>query len=263
MTETSHPAFMRPGKIVGMLLLGGLVYLVALVVMVPAGWLWHYLEPRVDLPPQVQVETVAGTLWQGRASLAADVLPLTLDWQLGLPLLSGLSLPVDLAVRSGASLIDGRVEAGLSGNLRFDGSGDIRVADFESLIERSGGAMLEGRVRVQQVTLVLDDQAVVQADGLADWPGGQVSWPMGGRRQQADFPPMQARMAGRDGDLALTIFEQGVTGAAARASVTPAGMMEIEVYHRLLELAGQRWSDAAQPDDVVFRVQQPLLGPSS
>jgi general secretion pathway protein N len=36
-------------------------------------------------------------------------------------------------------------------------------------------------------------------------------------------------------------------------------MMEIRVFKRMVDLAGQDWSNSAGPDDVVFRVRQPLI----
>ena len=40
-----------------------------LLFTVPAGWLWQRFSPYVTLPPQVQVGTVSGQVWQGAAAV--------------------------------------------------------------------------------------------------------------------------------------------------------------------------------------------------
>lgn len=35
--------------------------------------------------------------------------------------------------------------------------------------------------------------------------------------------------------------------------------MNLQVHKRMLDLAGQKWPITALPDDVVFRVRQPLI----
>ena len=60
MSETPAKAFLRPGKVLLLTFAGVLIYLLALVVFVPAGWLWHQASAYVALPPEVQVSQVSG-----------------------------------------------------------------------------------------------------------------------------------------------------------------------------------------------------------
>jgi len=259
MSDQESTAFFRPRKLLGLLLIGLLAYLVVLALRMPAGWLWQQVSAYVRLPPTVQVRQVSGTLWDGAAGLSVAGYPLRLLWQLRWPQLSGPVLPVDIRLETARSHVQGRLALSPSGSGRFEGQGRILVAEFEDMIRRSGGAMIEGEVELTRLHLVWQKQRLAVAEGLARWPGGRVTWPMGTQTGVADFPPMLAELASHNGDLSLSIREQGGEGPAADVQLLRNAMMDIRVYKRMVDLAGQPWPDSAQASDVVFRVRQPLL----
>ncbi|WP_404361755.1 type II secretion system protein N [Marinobacter sp.] len=262
MTDSASPSFLRPAKVFWLFLVGLLVYGAVLVATVPAGWVWQQAAPRLKLPPQVRVEQVGGQLWDGAAALSFDNRRLRVDWNIRPPSLSDLTLPVGFSLSSVSSSLDGEAILSWPESASVTASGAIRVREFEDLIRQSGGAMLEGDITVENIQFSLDQEGLARARGLATWPGGLVSWPMGNAMQTADFPPMQALLQDRgeqEGRVALLISELGQTTPVAEADVFPDGMLEIRVYKRLVDLAGQSWSGAAQPGDVIFRVRQPIL----
>lgn len=250
---------MRPGKLFLLVLLGALVYVGTLVFLVPAGWVWHQASPYVSLPPQVQIQQVAGKVWDGAAGVVVAGFPARVQWQLGWPSVTALEQPVHVSIESRQSAVTGDVTLGWPENARLNARGHIAVAEFEELIRRSGGAMIEGEVSIDRLALEWADQRIVRADGFGRWAGGQVTWPMGNQTGQAEFPPMQATLDTTSGGVALEVAEQAGSGPAAKASILWNGMMELQVYKRMVDLAGQPWSDSARPGDVIFRVQQPLL----
>ncbi|MCM0612595.1 type II secretion system protein N [Marinobacter sediminum] len=259
MSDTETKSFLRPGKVILLVLLAALVYLTAVIVWVPAGWLWQQASARVNLPKQVQVQQVSGQVWEGTAGLVITGYPVRLDWRLGWPSVTGLSLPLAVSVASSQSLIEGDVTIGWPARAEVQARGRLAVAEFEDLIRRSGGALIEGDVTIDRLDVVWADNRVSQAEGVGRWAGGQVTWPMGNQTGQAQFPPMQANLDTTQGGVALTVAEQGGDGPAADASILWNGMMELRVYKRMVDLADQPWSDSASPGDVVFRVRQPLL----
>lgn len=259
MTESRSKPFLRPGKVLLLLVLGLIVYGVVLVLWVPAGWVWHQASRYVQLPPQVEVRQVSGRLWDGAAGVVVAGFPARMHWQLGWPSISGLQLPIGFSLASSQSRVEGAASIGWPGRLDVTARGQIAVAEFEDLIRQSGGAMIDGLVNIDRLRLVWDDNRLQQADGLGRWDGGLVTWPMGNQTGQATFPPMQANLDTTDGGVALTVIEQGADGPAADASILWNGMMEVRVYKRMVDLAQQPWSDTARPGDVVFRVRQPLL----
>ncbi|OEY65121.1 type II secretion system protein N [Marinobacter sp. X15-166B] len=257
MRNTRHSAFLRPGKLVLVLLLALLVYAVALLMWLPAGWLWTQARFQLMLPPQLEVQQVTGTLWAGAAGVRFAGHPVQLTWQMGWP--SAVQVPVDIRARSAQSILTGQVRVGWPLSVALQARGQIHVADFEPLIRQSGGALLAGDVTIDRLHLQWADHRLQQAQGSARWPGGAVSWPMGDRRQTAEFPPMAMTLQQNARGLALQVLQQGRQAPAADATILANGTLDLQVYKRLIDLAGQPWSGAANPDDVVFRVRQPLL----
>lgn len=259
MSDAETKSFFRPGKLVLLFLLGALVYAVVLVILVPAGWVWQQASAHVNLPPEVQVRQVSGKLWDGAAGVVVAGYPVRVGWALGWPSLGGTTMPVDIELDTAQSSLQGKLTVGWPLNAALDASGHVGVAEFRDLIRQSGGAMIEGDVAIDRLQLAWEDNRVIRADGLARWPGGRVTWPMGDQTGSADFPPMQANLDMVQGGVELKIAEQGGAGPAAQANLLWNGMMEIRVYKRMVDLAGQPWSGSASPDDVVFRVRQPLI----
>ena len=262
MTDSATSSFLRPAKVFWLFLVGLLVYAVVLIVTVPAGWLWHQAAPQVKLPPQVRIQQVQGQLWGGATVLSFDKRRLRLDWDIHAPSMSDLALPVDFSISSASSSLNGQATFSWPESVSVTASGAVHVREFEDLIRQSGGALLAGDVTIENLQLSLQGENIENARGLATWPGGLVSWPMGNTMQTAEFPPMQAvlRDNGRQqGQLSLLISEAGQSDPVAEADVFPDGMLEIRIYKRLVDLAGQPWSGAAKPGDVIFRVRQPLL----
>ncbi|MEQ5814587.1 type II secretion system protein N [Marinobacter sp. NFXS11] len=259
MSDAEPKSFLRPGKVFLLLLLGALVYLLSLVFLVPAGWVWQQASAHVSLPPQLKVQQVAGKLWDGEAGVVVAGFPVRVDWRLHMPSVISLEWPARISLESSQSSLNGDVTVGWPASARLHASGRVTVAEFEKLIRQSGGAMIEGEVMIDRLNMAWADNRITRAEGLGRWDGGLVTWPMGDQRGQAEFPPMQATMDTSQGGVALTVSEQGGQGPAADATVFWNGMMELRVYKRMVDLAGQPWPDSASPGDVVFRVRQPLV----
>lgn len=263
MNESPGKAFLRPGKVFLLVLIGVFVYVGTLVALVPAGWLWQQAQGQVSLPPEVQVQQLSGQLWGGAAGLSIAGFPVRLEWDLAAPSLSALALPIDFSVATGGSSVQGDALVSWQGNGELHAEGIIGVSEFEPLIRRSGGAVIEGDITIERLDLGWADQALTQASGLGRWGGGEVTWPMGNRRGRADFPPMRATLDSNSDGITLVVSEEGGDGPAAAADILWTGLMDLQVYKRMVDLAQQPWSDTASPDDVVFRVRQPLIPPGA
>lgn len=257
MNQASQRAFLRPGKLILLIILGLIAYLLALLAWVPAGWLWQQASGHVRLPPQVRVQAVSGTLWEGAAALRLQGRDVRADWQLAWP--SGAGLPLELRLETRASRLASDLLVAPDGTVSMDATGQVNVAEFEDLIRQSGGAMLEGDVIIDRLRMSWADNRLTQASGQGHWPGGLVTWPQGSGYQSATFPAMAAELSESAEGVSLVIAQQGQADPAAEADVLRSGMLRIRVYKRLIDLAGQPWSGAADPGDVVFRVEQPLL----
>lgn len=259
MSDSETKSFFRPGKVLLLVLLAALIYFAALVVWVPAGWLWHQISDRVSLPPQLVVQQVSGRIWDGAAALVIAGHPVRLDWTLDWPSVTDLALPVQVNLASSQSSLSGRGRIGWPDRGVMNVRGTIGVAEFEELIRRSGGAVIEGDVVVERLNVQWVGQRIVSASGVGLWNGGLVTWPMGKQTGQADFPPMEAILDSNQGGVIVTVSEQDGDGPAAGVSISWKGMMSVRVYKRMVDLAGQPWPDSARPGDIIFQVKQKLL----
>lgn len=259
MSDSSTKAFLRPGKVFLLALAGVLIYVGALVALVPAGWLWQQAQGQVSLPPEIRVGQINGQLWNGVAGLSVADFPVRVEWSLGLPSLSALSLPLDFSLSTAESSVRGDALVSWNGAGEVQASGVIGVSEFEPLIRRSGGAVIEGDVTIERLNLAWADQALTRADGLGRWDGGAVTWPMGNTQGSADFPPMRATLDSSSDGITLVVSEEGGDGPAATADIRWTGMMDLRVYRRMVDLAQQPWPDSAGPGEVVFRIRQPLI----
>lgn len=259
MSESRAKPFLHPLKVVLLLFLGIIVFGVTLAIHVPAGWVWQQVKNEVPLPAEISVDEVSGQLWEGAARMKVVGYPALINWQLSWPDIAGRSLPVEFRLQTSQSALQGNLTLSWPQKLVAKARGHIGVSEFRELIRRSGGAVIEGDVSIEQLFLSWSGEGLPQLDGLARWPGGRVTWPMGNKTGQAVFPPMEASLAGDGDGLALTVAERGGAGPAALANLQLDGMMDLRVFKRMVDLAGQPWSDSAAPDDVVFRVRQPVI----
>jgi general secretion pathway protein N len=263
--------FFRLSKMLPVFLSVMLGYLVALAVLLPAGFVWKQVEPYVTLPENVRVTGFFGAWWDGAAAATIHGYPARLQWRVGMPQmtaglsvmdihsLSDVSLPITWSLDTAQSDARGDVSLVWPNVVRGSGAGRVVVSEFESLIRQSGGAMLNGTLAVRRLDFELHGDRVVKAQGVGEWPGGRVSWLMAGESEQATLPAMMVSLDSTARGLEFIVAAKQGEGAAAQVSLTWGGMMNLQVHKRMLDLAGQKWPITALPDDVVFRVRQPLI----
>ncbi|WP_372966562.1 type II secretion system protein N, partial [Marinobacter sp.] len=158
MSESPTKSFLRTGKIVLLVLLGLFVFGVTLVVRVPVGWVWYRLSDQIQLPSQVRVEQVSGTLWRGAAKVNAAGFPVRVQWQFDWPSVTEMTLPIEFSVSSSQSRLEGVAIGGLPRSFELSASGVVAVSEFEDLIRQSGGAMIDGEVTIDHLTLRWADE---------------------------------------------------------------------------------------------------------
>ncbi|ROU01716.1 hypothetical protein EB809_02210 [Marinobacter sp. R17] len=259
MAETLDSPFLRPGKVVMLTLLGIVIYLAALIFWLPAGWVWHLCRDSVPLPPGVAIEQVSGQLWNGQVQAQVMGHSLQAGWHLEGLMDGGHFLPLGWQLRTPRSHLQGQFHLTGINAMALSVDGRINIPEFSREIQRSGGAIIQGDVTIDRFSLAATDGALQALSGRASWPGGEVSWPMGASRERAVLPPMQARLDRDQGRIALDISSAESPDPVISAQVQPDGMMQIQLYRRLLDLVNQPWSGNAAPGDVVFSVRQRVL----
>lgn len=262
-TESSpdaEPFRFRVGAVRGFLLV--LLLLVtwggALVVYLPAGWVWSQAARHVPVPEEVNVQQVGGTLWSGDAWLSLQGLPLRLSWQLQPRSVIHGFVPLEWRVHSPGSEAEGSITTMLDGRVRIL----LRRArlDMAEVTARNLGIQplrVPGVVTLESFFAVWDPaRGFGDYQGRGQWPGGNVTWPMGGQPRQSSMPPLEAQLTSNNGQPELVLMEQETSEPAVRLVVDAGGRAQVELYKRWINFLGLNFAPDAEPGDVVFRASQ-------
>ena len=258
-TEQTHPRFrIGPLRAVLLVLLLVLTWLTALVVYLPAGWAWAQIARQVPVPDALAVQQVGGTVWSGDAWIRARGVPLRLSWQLQPGSIIHGFVPVEWRLSSPGSRAEGSVTAMLDGDVRVL----LRSArlDLEEMTAHDLGIQplrIPGVVTLESVFGVWDSETGLgQLQGRGQWPGGNVTWPMGNQPRQSTMPALEGRLTRANGQPELILMEQGTSAPALRAVLEDSGRARLELYKRWITFLGLDFAPNAAPGDVVFRASQ-------
>lgn len=258
-TEQTPPRFqVGPLRACLLILLFVVTWLIALVVTLPAGWAWAQIARQVPVPDAVAVRQVGGTVWSGDAWLRVQGLPLRLSWQLQPGSLTHGFVPLEWRLRSPGSNAQGSVTAMLDGSIRVL----LRSArlDLEEITVHDLGIQplrIPGVVTLESFFGVWDpDTGLGELQGHGQWPGGNVTWPMGNQPRQSNMPALEGRLTSDNGQPELVLMEQGTSEPALRAVLDASGRSRLELYKRWTDFLGLDFAPNAAPGDVVFRASQ-------
>lgn len=189
-------------------MLGLAAYLISLVILLPASFVWERIGARGLVPPGVAVQGVSGTVWSGAASRAGLPGPVTLSdatWRFD----PGALLSGRLGWTLKATLAGGPVE----GRVAF-GPGSLRVSDARADLPASPlvtpfmrfPAVIEGRLLLDVQRLILDrDGRVRDAEGVLGWLDAGAGLP-----EAVPLGDLRAQVAAtQDGALRLDVGDQG------------------------------------------------------
>jgi|AntDeeMinimDraft_4_1070355.scaffolds.fasta_scaffold00347_6 general secretion pathway protein N len=253
----------RVGPVRGFLLILLLVltWVVALVVYLPAGWVWAQSSRGIDLPEQIEVASVSGTLWSGTAIIRALGKPVSVGWHLEPASAIYGFVPLEWKANTANSRAEGSLTAVFDGRLRFlMREAQIDLAEITAMSGPLERVRVPGIMELESVFVVWDqDEGLVDARGRGQWPGGPVSWPMGGRLQQSNLPPLEGVLKQRDQGVVLSIMdhEQGITGV--EATLDNDGYASLALRKHWINLLGLDFAANAEPDEVLFNVRRRIL----
>jgi general secretion pathway protein N len=250
---------LTPGRIILLIVFFLLSALAAVMVYLPAGWVWSQVRGEVQLPPGVAVEAVGGTVWSGASLIKVQAASmqertLRLSWDFQLPSMEESRWQLEWRLESRQSWLQGEVAVlGVdAAELEID-RGQIALAEF-SEVARQNGLTLPGSITVNDLEFRLDNRQLVSARGTGRWDGGTVTWQVGDQSGRAELPAMVARLQEREGGIALDIVTEAGSEQLIELAITPGGVATMAVRRRLLQLSDMRSGNGA-PDDTVFRVQ--------
>lgn len=248
-------------KIIGYSLLAICAYVTFLVVELPADVVWRYARPHVPVESiPVEISSVHGRVWDGRGMLSYQGQPAELRWRLQ-PWRQFLGQPVlSLELNSMGSRVS--MQSGISWGGVWDMAvqGQIDLIPFNSYFSRQG-ISLDGTVKISDLRVRWDtqEQALLAAQGLIQWSGGTIGYPVAGQTQRQQMPGLLGVIEQQDSGVSLNVKENMGSSPIIEATLQHNGQARLAVRRKLLDLAGAPWSTNSTPQDVVFRIQQKLF----
>lgn len=231
-------------------------FLVVAVAGAPAGLLARLVHGQTD---QVRLLAPSGGVWDGSADLVVEGRDLgRLHW-----VLTPASL---LQARAGAAVTLSHPDHRARARLALSLDGTLHVDDLDVTVDEAGlDALLRpyaiepsGSVAIGPGRLRARDGRLVDADVEAHWSGGAVRYRLGGQTFFADLPPLEARLAPREGIPTLELVDP--TGAPLLdARLRADGWVDLRMRYRMAALAGFPWPDPPAPDVIVLELSEQVL----
>jgi len=248
-------------KIIGYSLLAICAYVTFLIIELPADVVWRYARPHVPVESMpVEISAVHGRVWDGRGVVSYQGQQADLKWRLQ-PWRQLIGQPVlAMDVTYQGSRVSMQTGVSWSGVWDLAVQGQIDLIPFNSYFARQG-ITLDGMVKVSDLQLRWDpqEQALLAAQGLIQWSGGTIGYPVAGQTQRQQMPGLLGVIDHQDSAVSLNVKENMGSAPIIEASLQQNGQARLAVRRKLLDLAGAPWAANSTPQDVVFRIQQKLF----
>ena len=256
---TSVPAASRRRVTLGFLLLGLAAFAMFVLARVPA----TVLTARVEHVPSVALREVAGTIWQGAATLWVRGESLgRMDWEFAPAALFSGAIGMDWRLRHPDFHLEGDLGVAMR-SVWVTTSGEIDAAALNRLLGKyhirlSGGFTVD-RWRVRRMA----DEAGTVWDAVGDlhWSGGRTTYRLSGQSYDVDFPPLAGALGTQNGEPRLDVFPRRAPSAKPllTARLDNNGWLHISVTRRFTRLAGKPWPGGGDDDQVVVTVSEQVL----
>lgn len=241
-------------------MLGILVFVIALVALVPLQFVWRYAEPYTQGLP-VTIGQASGTIWQGNVRVKAPYLGnLDVDWQLSPASLLLAQLNVHFDVRGD--------EVSLSGTARANADQHVWLSDVQGMVStkhlepvlRPNRVSLAGDIELNNVAahLTLIDKQILDASGRILFSGGDIGFPVDGEPIQATLPLLVGDIR-QDNEKALIDINTREGEELGQAFLQQDGWGGVAIRRRFLDILGQTWPAEATVDTVIFEVSHKIL----
>lgn len=233
--------------------------LVFIVAFAPASLVWRLVSDDASkYVPQLQVRTIQGTIWSGKARLAyLDFPDTTVSW----------------TTRPGALLL-GRVDVhvqAIAEHLHVDGMAHITPSGFDLTTEgkvgseyinpvsRIDGLTYSGELTTTApVELTSDFSWITRASGSLHWSGGNIVYFTAQGAQTIDLPPLDGVISRNGQNVQLDVNH--AVNTLIVVDLRPTGWVAVNLKARLFELAKLPWPSGQSPDDTALTLEEQVFG---
>jgi general secretion pathway protein N len=241
------------------LLIGLFSFIVFFGLTAPLEFIWPKVQPHMGRLP-VQVELVSGTLWQGQARInVPKVGKVTGHWDIHLSKLFTGQLAASVEITGDELKFKGLVR-GNADQVEIIESEAFMSSRYLTPLLRQGRSSLTGDFELNKFNALfsLKDKQVLAADGRILFNGGDVSFPIDGRKINATLPILVGVFNKPSDNVELTITNTDGQSIGS-GYIQPDGWSGIAIRRRFLDILGQKWPADVDEETVIFEVSQKLL----
>ena len=239
------------GRYVRPLIIGGLVFLLLLILRAPAG-LIHLFLPA-DSPAALL--NLNGTVWNGAGDLLAGSTPIgRLAWSLRPVSLLRATIRYDAALTGQGVDLRGNLAAGF-GATRAEVAGSVKAAFVNQWLEPYD-IELSGNFELIETTADITNGQLTALSGTLNWDGGPLRYSLSGNLHNSVLPPMTADLG--PGPEAVA-YATGESTPLLLGALKADGYARIGVTKYLTRILGQSWPGGDPDHAVVLEVEEQVF----
>lgn len=244
------------------ILAGLTTYVVVLLASIPAHFLLE-LVPQIKNAEPVKIQSVSGTLWNGKADIEVKVqrttTPIDAEWVFyPWKLLLG-QVGMGLDVQGPGFMFEGSASVSPS-TVSLAGVNGAVNTDLINKFAKPQGVEVAGKVDLTDVNIDFNygDKIAEFAEGELNWAGGNVVYRQGGSGQNFDCPPLKGKFQENEGSLEFNVTDVDETKTYIAMALDTTGWGKVSVKKRVMELAGQTVAKRSA-DKAIFEVKHKVL----
>lgn len=247
-------------KVVLYFLVFFLSLLVSLVLLLPATIVWDkFLSTQLNTQQLgINVQKVVGTIWNGQALVIYKGLSGIIHWEVDPSETWMLSLPMSVSVNSQVGKLDAAIKLSFASVQAEIIKAQIDLKPLTPMF-KAERVTLDGELFVKNLSVVMEDNKIKSAAGMATWSGGEIAYPAGREVHQRNLPMFKAVIeTKKTGEIYLSIRDSQATFDVIDANLTVDGTGVLRITRRLLDLSDEPWSLNSREQDIVFKVKKML-----
>lgn len=225
----------------------------------PLEYVWPKVQPHVGRLP-VQIELVSGTLWQGAARVnIPQVGKVSGQWDINVSELLTGQLSADVTISGDELKFEGLVR-GSADQLEIVDSEAFMSSRYLKSLLRQGRSSLTGDFELNKFNglFSIKDKQILTADGRLLFSGGDVSFPLDGKKINATLPILVGVIKKPSDNVELVITNTDGQDIG-NGYVQPDGWAGIGIRRRFLDILGLKWPAEADAEKIIFEASQKLL----
>lgn len=233
--------------------------MIFLIITAPLEYVWPKVQPHLG-PLPVKIEQVQGTVWQGQARVnVPNVGKVTGNWNIHIGALMSGQLSANVDIKGDQLKFKGLV-TGSADQLEVMNGEAFLSSSYLRPILRQGQSSLTGDFELNKFNGIFSivENQILAADGRLLFTGGDVSFPLDGKKVNAKLPVLIGSIKKPSDNVELIISNTDGQNIG-NGYVQPDGWAGLKIRRRFLDILGIEWPANVGAEKVIFEASQKLL----